>query len=142
MKHFFCILALLILTSCSKNSIDNKNCKFLLDVGINLTVNLNLPEYSQLTFPGNAVYIGNAGNAGVIVAFTGADFLAWDASDPNHIPNTCSTLNISGLEGTCGCDDENTYSFVNGQPLGNPELQCALKNYRVEKSGNTLIISN
>lgn len=142
MKSFFLLLLVLIITSCSKNSVDNKNCRFLLDLGVNEVLNLNLPQYSQLQFAGNTIYIPNAGNGGIIVASTGTDFYAWDASDPNHTPSNCSTLTISGLEGTCGCGDENTYSLVTGQPLNNGALQCGLRNYRVEKSGNTLLISN
>lgn len=141
-KPFFYITSLLLIFSCSKNDFDDKNCRFLLDVGVNLTVNLNLPEYSQLQFVSNSVYIPNMGNAGIIVANIGSSFIAWDASDPNHVPSTCSALIISGLEATCGCGDENTYSLVTGQPLGSAVLQCGLKNYRLEQSGNTLFISN
>ncbi|MBJ6369669.1 Rieske (2Fe-2S) protein [Snuella sedimenti] len=128
--------------SCSSNSIDNKNCKFLLDIGVNVAVNLNLPQYSQLQFTGNSAYVANAGNGGIIVAFTGADYLAWDAADPNHPQSECSVLVNSGLNATCGCDDKNTYSLVTGAPLNNGTLQCSLRNYRVTVSGNTLLISN
>lgn len=140
MKVFKTLVFCILFTACSKNSVDNENCRFLLDIGVNEVVNLNLPQYSHLQFAGNSEYIPNAGNAGIIVAFTGADYLAWDASDPNHTPNSCSALDPSGLEGTCGCD-ENTYSLVTGQPLNNGELQCSLRNYRVEVSGNSLIIT-
>jgi hypothetical protein len=130
------------LISCSKSDNTNSNCKFLLNVPVNVNVNLNLPQYSQLQFVGNSVFISGDGNNGVIVTNTGTGFLAWDGSDPNHSPNSCSALTVMGLEGTCGCGDENTYSFINGQPLGNAALPCGLKNYRVEQSGNTLIVSN
>ncbi|WP_303318891.1 hypothetical protein Q4Q34_05410 [Flavivirga abyssicola] len=142
MKPVFFLIALIILTSCSKNSVDNQNCNFLLDLGVNVNINLSLPQYSQLPFAGNSVYIENAGNGGIIVASTGADFLAWDASDPNHIPSSCSTLVPSGLNATCGCDDANEYSLVTGQLLGGKSLPCSLKNYRVEKNGNNLLIFN
>ncbi|OEK09299.1 hypothetical protein A8C32_11285 [Flavivirga aquatica] len=142
MKSLFSLISLSILLSCSSNSVDNKNCKFLLDVGVNVNIDLSLPQYSQLPFAGNSIYIANAGNAGIIVASTGADFFAWDASDPNHVPSSCSALTPSGLEGTCGCDDGNQYSLVTGEPLKNGSLQCSLRNYRVEKNGNTLLIFN
>ncbi len=143
MKSIFClIISFIILSSCSKNSVDNKNCKFLLDLGVNVNINLSLPQYSQLPFAGNSVYIANAGNAGIIVASTGADFFAWDASDPNHSPNACSALIPTGLEGTCGCEDKNKYSLITGQPLESNSLPCSLKNYRVEKNGNNLLIFN
>lgn len=140
-KLFFYFLIGIFFTSCSKNSA-NRNCNFLLDVGVNLNINLNLPQYSQLNFISNSVYVPNAGNKGIIVTNTGTGYAAWDASDPNHVPNSCSTLSIEGVEGVCGCDDANTYSLFTGQPLNNSNLLCGLKAYRVEQSGNTLVIFN
>ena len=142
MKPLFLVLSFLLLSTCSKNSINNENCKYLLNVKVNLTINLSLPQYSQLQFAGNSVYITNEGNKGIIVAYTGADFFAWDAADPNHAQSSCSVLENSGLEATCGCADHNTYSLVNGQPLNDGTLMCGLKNYRVEQNGNTLLIYN
>ncbi|WP_418602223.1 hypothetical protein [Hwangdonia sp.] len=141
MKPYFYLLILIIFTACSKNS-DDKNCKFLLDVSVNVTINLNLPQYNQLNSIGNSVYVANPGNGGVIVTNAGSGFLAWDAADPNHTPTSCSIVSGSGLEGTCGCTDANKYSFVTGQPLENSTLQCSLRNYRVEQNGNTLLIFN
>jgi len=142
MRLFYLFFCFLILTTCSENSVNNENCKFLFNVGVNVTINLSLPQFSQLQFPSNSVYISNAGNGGIIVTNAGSNFFAWDASDPNHIPSSCSVLEISGLEGVCGCADKNTYSLITGQPLGNTSLLCGLKNYRLEQSGNTLLISN
>ncbi len=129
------------MTSCSKNSV-NKNCNFLLDVGVSLQLNLNLPQYSQLQFPSNPVYVANAGNGGIIVTNTGTGFVAFDAADPNHAPSSCSVLSISGINGTCGCDDKNEYNLFNGLPVGNASLQCPLKAYRIEQNGNSLLIFN
>lgn len=83
----------------------------------------------------------NVGNKGIIVTNSGTGFLAWDAADPNHAQQSCSVVNGTGFEGTCGCTDANTYSFITGQSLGTA-LPCTLKRYRVEQSGNTLFISN
>ena len=140
-KIFLFVLTSFILVACSKNDDNNTNCKFLLNIGVNVSVNLNLPQYSQLQFISNSVYIPNAGNKGVIVTNSGTGFLAWDAADPNHAQQSCSVLSGTGLEGTCGCTDANTYSFITGQSLGTA-LPCTLKRYRVEQSGNTLFITN
>lgn len=88
------------LVSCSKSDTANSSCKFLLNVGVNLSINLSLPQYNQLQFAGNSVYVANAGNGGIIVASTGVDFFAWDASDPNHAQSPCSRLVNSGLDAT------------------------------------------
>ena len=141
MKRYFYIFLLIIITSCSKNSVD-KNCNFLLDVGVSLQLNLNLPQYSQLQFPSNPVYIANAGNGGVIVTNTGTGFVAFDAADPNHAPSSCSVLSISGITGMCGCDDKNEYNLFNGLPVDNSSLRCPLKAYRVEQNGNSLLVFN
>ncbi len=141
MKFNITLLIVCSLLSCSNNSVD-KNCKFLLDVNVNATINLNLPEYSQLQFAGNSVYIPNYGNKGIIIASTGVSFYAWDAADPNHSPSDCSVLKNTGLEATCGCDDGYTYSLVTGQVLNEANLPCGLKFYAITQSGNTLYISN
>lgn len=142
MRSIFLVFSFVLLTACSENSTNNPNCQFLLDVGVNVTINLSLPEYSQLQFVSNSVYIANAGNKGIIVTNAGSGFFAWDAGDPNHAQSNCSVLQISGLEAICGCDDKNTYSLVTGQPLDNSSLQCGLKNYRIEQSGSNLFVSN
>ncbi|NQX86565.1 MAG: hypothetical protein HRT67_11805 [Flavobacteriaceae bacterium] len=132
---------LFALTSCSKKN-SNSNCNFLLNVAVNTSVNLNLPQYNPLQYVSQPVHIPNVGNKGIIVMNSGTGYLAWDASDPNHTPSTCSTLSISGAEAVCGCDDGNTYSLFTGQPLGENTLNCGLKFYPVTQNGNTLTISN
>ncbi|TYA70085.1 hypothetical protein [Seonamhaeicola marinus] len=141
MKLFFCALCFVVLTACSSNSGEDENCKFLLNINVQETVNLSLPQFSQLQFAGNSVYIPNAGNGGIIVASTGFDFYAWDASDPNKTPSPCSILVPSGLNASSTCTDKNTYNLITGEPE-NPSLRCSLKFYRIEKNGNNLLIFN
>ena len=132
----------LLFSGCSNDDNANSNCNFLLNVGVSFGINLNLPQYSQLQFVSNSVYIPAEGNGGLIVTNTGTGFVAYDAADPNHSPSQCSILEIQGAEGKCGCPDENRYSLFTGQPLGNPDLRCALKAYRVTVNGNDLLITN
>ncbi|MBJ7880064.1 Rieske (2Fe-2S) protein [Gelidibacter salicanalis] len=140
MKHFFLFISLILLTACSSNT-SNDNCKFLVNAQVNASVNMNLPQYSQLQFTSNSVYLANQGNKGVIVTNVGGNFRAWDAADPNHEQSTCSLLTITGANAVCGCDDANTYSLFTGGSVGK-QLPCGLKEYRVNVSGNTLIITN
>ena len=142
MKYIFSLFTFVFLYACSSNSTDTTNCNYLLNISVNYSIDLNLPQYSSLNFAGNSIYIPNIGNAGIIIASTGANFYAWDASDPNHTPSSCSALIPNGLFGTCGCGDENTYNFVTGTPENNSNLRCALQNYRIEKTGNTLTVYN
>ncbi|MGR7813033.1 hypothetical protein [Lacinutrix undariae] len=142
MKHFFFLLSLTLLTACSKTDTLN-NCNFLLDLGVGVTVNLNLPQFSQLQFTSNSVYIANQGNGGLIVTNVGSGLRAWDAADPNHtFTNSCAILTINGGNATCSCGDDNEYSLFTGQSLNDP-LPCGLKEYRVALTGsNTYYISN
>jgi len=137
----FRLLMLIIFTySCSSN-INDSRCNFLLNLNIYYEVNLNLPQYSDLNFVSNSVYVPDVGNGGIIIVNSGTGFLAWDASDPNHEILPCSILNINGLEATSSCAQQNTYSLITGQSIGTV-LNCTLKAYRVESAGNVLIISS
>ncbi len=139
---FFKFLICLFLVACSKNNTD-KNCNFLLNAGVNYNLNLNLPQFSDLQFPSNSVYVANQGNGGIIITNNGTGLVAWDASDPNHAPSACSIMTITGgINAICNCNDANEYSLITGQSLNDP-LPCTLKIYRVEQTGsNTYFISN
>lgn len=142
MKKLLFYIIFLLSLSCSRTDDNNNNCNFLLNAAVNASLNLNLPQYNDLNFVSNPVYVPQQGNKGIIVTNTGTGFVAYDAADPNHSQNTCSILAINGLEGVCGCADENTYSLFTGQPLGNGNLQCGLKAYRAQLNGDLLIITN
>ncbi|WCO01419.1 Rieske (2Fe-2S) protein [Psychroserpens ponticola] len=141
MKKLIFALSLLLLTNCKKSDDSINNCNFLTDFGVNRTISLNLPQYSQLQFSTNSVYIANEGNAGIYVTNVGGNYRAYDAADPNHAPNTCSFLNINGTIVTCGCQDENQYNLLTGTAVG-AQLQCALQEYRVTVNGSELTITN
>ena len=130
----------LLFVGCAKD-INNSRCNFLLDLDIYYEINLNLPQYNELNFISNSVYIPNVGNGGIIVVNSGAGFLAWDAADPNHANLPCSILSINGLEATSSCAEQNTYSLITGQSTG-VALTCSLKPYRVEGNGSILIITS
>lgn len=143
MNKFLALAVVLVFISCSKNDRVN-NCNYLSDVRVNRGVNMNLPEYSQLQFTSNSILIANEGINGVIIINVGINrFIAWEATDPNHAPtSSCSRLTINGVNATCGCADANEYNLFTGQSIG-VNLQCGLKEYRVESMGNnTLLISN
>ncbi len=143
MKKLIFIIPLLLLANCKKSDDDGNinNCNFLLNVGVNRTINLNLPQYSQLQFTTESVYIANEGNAGIYVTNVGGSYRAYDAADPNHAPDSCSFLSKSGTFVTCGCQDENTYNLLTGFAEGG-QLPCGLQEYRVTVNGNDITISN
>lgn len=141
MKKLSLILSFLLLMSCGNDDTINR-CNFLLNVGVNVSLNLNLPEFSELMFTSTVRYIPNQGNGGIYVINVGNNtFRAWDAFDPNHVPDSCSLLQLNGVDVTCGCADENSYSLFTGQSLGDP-LPCSLREYRTNFSGANLVITN
>ena len=140
LRNFRYLLLIVLICICSSN-INDSRCNFLFNLDIYYEVNLNLPQYSDLNFVSNSVYIPDVGNGGIIIVNAGTGFLAWDASDPNHEILPCSILNINGLEATSSCATQNSYSLITGQSVGTV-LNCTLKAYRVESAGNVLIISS
>lgn len=146
----FCYLLLLIsagLTLSCDNSTTNRN-PYLLEPQFSIDINLNLPQYGSLNTPGSALYISgnNVGIKGIIVYNQGfGTYLAWEASCPNHVPSTCSTLTITGgINAQCPCDDY-LYSLLNGALLSEfPEGQkpYTLLNYRATQSGPVITVYN
>jgi nitrite reductase/ring-hydroxylating ferredoxin subunit len=145
MKHLLFLLALVLLLSCEKNA-SNRN-PFLQEVSFRFDLNLNLPLYNGLNNIGNPVYVGNTGvgTRGAFIMRTGIDnFLAFEASCPNHAPNNCSTMDIDGQNVICPCEDFE-YSLFTGGQLNSPDdgnRYYDLLFYRTTQSGNTVTISN
>lgn len=145
MRHFWGFVLLIFLISCSSDS-TNRN-PYLQEVNFRFDLNLNLPLYSGLNTIGNPVYVGNAGvgTRGAFVIKSSLDtFYAFEASCPNHTPNSCSTMTIDGQNVVCSCENY-TYSLFTGQQLDRPNdgnRYYDLLFYRATQSGNIVTISN
>lgn len=141
MKQYFFLFLIPYFMGCSKDSINNSN-PYIPNYGFSKEINMNLPQYSQLQYTANAIYIGDsdAGARGIFVFNTGNDnFVAFDAACPNQALSSCSTMTISGTKAVCPCDNVQ-YSFFSGQA---PGMQYPMKQYRVQKIGtNNLRIYN
>jgi len=145
MARNWSIILMLLLLSCSSDRI-NRN-PFLQEIGFRFEINLNLPLYSPLTNTGNAIYIGSegVGTAGIFVINKGFnEFVASEASCPNHAPNDCSTMVLNGQTAICSCEDYE-YSLYTGQMLNRPsdgKRYYDMLIYRTSFGGNTLSVSN
>lgn len=129
-----------LISGCGKDRISNNN-PYLANYGFSFQVNMNLPLYSSLQFPGNSVKVNEfgAGNRGIIIFNSGSGYYAFDGACPNQALSSCSTLTLSGSDATCPCDDA-VYSLFNGQ---SPGKEYPLKQYRAEYLGNNVVqISN
>ena len=136
------LFATLLLACSSNDDNNNNNNPFLTPPPVNLNLNLSLPEYNPLNFPGNSVVISNQGIKGIVVYnVNNSLYTAFDLSDPNHLPNSCSRMEVDGIVATCQCEDENKYDIVTGQKI-NDQSQFPMLQYRVERIGDVIHVFN
>ncbi|MEG2101099.1 hypothetical protein [Flavobacterium sp. YO12] len=137
MKKIFLIIAFVsILFSCSDSERSNKN-PYIPNYAVNLSVDMNLPAYSNLKFVSNGVIIPNYGAKGIIIFNAGGTYNAFDAACPNQDLNSCVAMTINGINAVCSCD-KTEYSLFTG--LGGKDYP--LKQYRVEVSGTVIRVYN
>lgn len=144
MRKIFVLIVLTLFISCSDDERPGQRNPNLLDINFQFTLNLSLPQYSQLQYPPNAVYVNgpNYGNWGVIVINTGSGYRAWDAADPNHPRSACSVLSIDGVEAICGCNDGNRYDLFTGSPVTKGLKYPLLAYPVVDNKDGTLTVYN
>lgn len=142
MRKVIFLISVSILLSCSNDDNRGRN-PFLIDIGFQVQINTNLPQYANLNFDLNYVVVPNIGIRGVVIYNLGnSQLVAYELSDPNHPVSDCSTLTIQGITATCPCDsDMNAYNIITGQPTSGGGLY-GLKAYRVSRSGNIITVSN
>lgn len=139
-----CALLMLffVLNSCSTNDNDRIDNPNLVNVSFRLIINLNLPEYNNLNFPGNSYSIYTTGINGVVVYnINNSQFTAFELSDPNHPLRECSTMRVEGVIAKCDCNDGNSYNILTGE-LTSGTGQYTMKPYRVVKNGSGLEVYN
>ena len=140
-KLVYLLVLTLTLGSCEPDD-EVRNNPYLTNISFRLDLNLNLPEYNNLNFPGNSYVTYNTGINGVVVYnINNTQFTAFELSDPNHQLSNCSKLTVQGSIATCSCGDGNSYNILTGE-LSSGTGQYSLKPYRVRKSGNTIEVSN
>ena len=136
-------LSFLSVNNCSENPIDRN--PYLVDIRFQREFNLSLPLYSNLNYIGGSLLIDDVGINGIILFnLNGSSFLAWEATCPNHLPESCSKLEIEGVLAVCNCESFQ-YSLATGQLLNpNEELTPpqSLLFYKVENYNGILSVSN
>ena len=128
---------------CSKSPLERN--PYLYDLSFQQEIPLNLPQYDGLRFAGGSLTLLQFGHKGIhVFNLNGNDFLAWEASCPNHSPNDCSRTEITGVLAECSCENYR-YSLATGQLLtetNTGDTMYPLVNYYIEKRGNSLFVSN
>lgn len=134
-NYLFLFFTLLFLSGCSKDSYTDNN-PYLPNYNFSIDINMDLPSYTNLKFPANAVLIRNAGIGvrGIIVFNTGSGYNAFEASCPNQPLSDCSTLTLHGIKAICPCDDAE-YSLFDGWS----QLHYPLRAYRVQIVNQNII---
>lgn len=142
MRRIFLIIPLIFtLLGCSTDDELRRN-PYLPDLNFNYQVDLSLPQYNSLKFPGNSFVTRNYGINGIVIYNQNNDqYMAFELTDPNHIIQDCSYLVVNATEASCSCNDGNVYTIITGQQIKG-EGAYSLKPYRVVKVGNVLEVSN
>lgn len=139
MKRIFYFVAILFcFTACGDDDVDT----LLPNVPVDVTINLNLPQYVNLQTPTGWAY-ATGGIKGIIIQNQGVGnppYKAFDRACPN---NDCTgAMEFDGsLKLTCPCDDSE-YSIIDGSPQ-TPNGRYFAKEYKVTLSDpSTIHITN
>lgn len=146
MKISFYIAILLVMVSCSSESLDRN--PYLEEANFKFEINLNLASYSSLTTTGNAIYIGNTGvgTKGIFVINAGFNTYMRGRQAVLTTPQTyvLKMTIIGGTNVKCSCENYE-YSLFNGYLLSTPETEkkvYGLLNYRTSVNGSFITVSN
>lgn len=138
MRKLVFLLLLITFFSCEKNDTND----ILPRLTVNITIDLNLPQYIDLQIPSGWVYI-NGGIKGILIQNTGSGsqpYKAYDRACPNN--DCASPMTFDGsLKLKCPCD-ESEYSIIDGSPqtAGNSHF---MREYRVNVlNSSSLNITN
>lgn len=136
-------LAIIMILSCSKSDEKEQRNPYLTNPVVNLSLNLNLPEYNSLKFPGQYITTGQGIKGIVVYCINETQYVAFDLTDPNHAPNDCSRMELDGGIATCPCEsDDNKYYIISGQHTTQPDIKYPMQMYRAQREGNVIYVSN
>jgi len=137
-KIFVSLLVVAFIFACDGGTINNNNPN-IPNYPVNLSLNLNLPQNSNLQFASNHIVNYTQGARGIVVFNAGNNFLAYDLACPNQTFDSCGApMTITGIEARCTCDNK-VYNLFSGQ---SPGMQYPMKQYRVQMSGGSLQVFN
>lgn len=111
------------------------------NLNVNLTLDLNLPQYNPLNFPGNAFVTQLQGVRGIVIYnIDNSQYTAFEIACPNTPVSDCSLMTVEGITATCPCNG-NQYNIITGQITAG-EGQYPMLAYRISRSGDQLTINN
>ncbi len=124
--------------SCEKNETND----LLPDVDVNFVIDMRLPKYQNLQFPGNWMYIDGEGINGILIVNKGGKsdpYKVFDRACPN---NSCNTkMEFDGrLKLKCSCDNIE-YSIYDGSPQDKKYTRFA-REYKASQNSFYIHITN
>lgn len=136
-SHFlFLQLMVVLATSCKK-----ENQTGVPPVQLDISININLPEYADLQVPGGWAYLTGGSQGLIVYRVSNDEFSALDRHCPVNPENLCRvTVDDSQVVAKDTACCEATFLIQDGQPLSVSGI--ALRKYSTIFNGNTLRIYN
>ena len=137
MKSILYILSIsLLIASC--NSKDD----YIKEVYVNILIDLNLPEYSDLQISGNSIFIEGGVEGIIIYHGIGDDYKVYDRNCSYEPSLACSHIDsVNAGIAYCGCCTSAFLLAQDGAAANSPAL-LPLKKYYWTLSGSQMRISN
>lgn len=127
---------MLALTSCKK-----ENQVGVPPVSLDVTLNINLPEYADLQVPGGWVYLTGGSQGLIVYRVNNDEFTALDRHCPVAPENLCRVIvDDSGVIARDTACCEASFLIQDGQPLSVSGV--SLRKYNTIFNGSTLRIYN
>ncbi len=108
-------------------------------IATDITINLNLPQYSPLNNPGSWAYVEGGSRGIVVYRLSSTDFTAFDRHCTYNVQELCQ---ISFLEATIFEDAEccgSTFEIVSGTPVSGP-AEAALQYFNTQFNPNANLL--
>tara|TARA_B100000768_G_C11010186_1_gene261648 strand:- start:69 stop:518 length:450 start_codon:yes stop_codon:yes gene_type:complete len=133
---FYILISILFLANC------NTKEDYIQEVYVNINIDLNLPEYSDLQVSGNALFIEGGVEGIIIYHGVGKDYKVYDRNCSYEPSLSCSFIDsINSGIAYCGCCSSAFLLSNNASVLNSPAL-LPLKTYNWSLSGSQMHISN
>ena len=134
MKLAFYILSVLFIFSTCNTKDD-----YIQEVYVNINVDLNLPEYSNLQATGNSIFIEGGVEGIIIYHGVGSDYKVYDRNCSYEPSLSCSKIDsvVAGIA-YCGCCSSAFLLSNDASALNSPAL-LPLKAYNWSLSNNGIL---
>ena len=133
---FYILFALFFFSTC------NTKDDYIQEVYVNINIDLNLPEHSDLQVSGNSIFIEGGVEGIIIYHGVGKDYKVYDRNCSYEPSLSCSQIDsVDAGIAYCGCCTSAFLLSNDASVLNSPAL-LPLKKYYWTLSGSQMHISN